>query len=230
LIPSLMNFEGKAIYLDSDMLVFSDITALHDHDLGEKHLGVTVQLRPPEKWKSNPHFQMGRQFSVMVVDCNKSRWKMDEIFSSLNSGNYSYHDLMYSMKITAEDKIDDSIDPNWNSLENFDSSSTKLLHFTVVPTQPWKSKNHDYYHIWHDSLVKAVEDGAINAEDISAAIKIRAIGQHVLDDIPPTSFQSKNPIHETNSYNFPAPGLTKTAILRIKAAIRNSIWRLRNSR
>jgi hypothetical protein len=230
LIPSLMNFEGKAIYLDSDMLVFSDITDLYNHKLGDKHLGVTVQHRPPEKWKSNSQFQMGRQFSVMVIDCEKSQWKIDEIISSLNSGDYSYHDLMYSMKITAEDKIDDSIDPSWNSLENYDSSSTKLLHFTVVPTQPWKSKTNDYYHIWINSLVKAVEDGAVTAEEIKSAIKIGAIGNHVLDDVPPTSFQSKHQNSKPSSYNFPTPGLAKTANLKLKAAIRNSLWRLRNSR
>lgn len=230
LIPSLMNFEGKAIYLDSDMLVFSDITALYNHNLGNNHLGVTVQHRPPEKWKSNSQFQKGRQFSVMVIDCNKAQWKMDEIISSLNSGDYSYNDLMYSMKIIAEDKIDDSIDPSWNSLEYYEASSTKLLHFTVVPTQPWKSKANEYYQIWINSLIKAVEDGAITAEEINAAIKIGAIGHHLLDVIPPTSFQSENQNREPSSYNLPTPGLTKTIILRIKATIRNSLWRLRDLR
>ncbi len=225
LIPSLMNFEGKAIYLDSDMLVFSDIFDLYSHDLKGKAIGVTVQNIVPEKWTNDKHFSPGRQLSVLIIDCEKAKWEIEQIVDSLNRGAYSYQDLLYSLKIVPDHLIDESLDPDWNSLEHFENDKTKLLHFTVMPTQPWRTRDNPNYYLWIEALQRAIIDGAVRKDDLNEAQKIGSIGRHVIEDTAPVFLQNSKFKTEDHLIRSPKFNLFKILRFRITAAAVNSMWR-----
>lgn len=168
LIPSLCGFQGRAVYLDSDMLVFGDIAELAHHDLRGAGVACTVQSAPDE-WRENAHFTPGRQFSVMVLDCEKVDWDVDEIVESLDRGEYGYEDLLFDLAIVDDAAIDDSLPATWNCLEEL-HADTKLLHFTVVPTQPWLSTSNPRREVWLTAFDEAVAAGAVPRGEVEALV------------------------------------------------------------
>src|SRR5207237_1121984 len=68
LIPSLCGYQGRAIYLDADMLVFDDISKLWDLPLGEA--GVLCAEQPTDKGRI-------RQYSVLLLDCARLPWRIE---------------------------------------------------------------------------------------------------------------------------------------------------------
>src|SRR5207253_1078393 len=67
-------------------------------------------------------------------------------------------------------KIADSIPPEWNDLEHYDPATTKLLHFTVVPTQPWKNDDNPLSEIWMACYREAVEAGAVPPDEVETLV------------------------------------------------------------
>lgn len=65
------------------------------------------------------------QFSVMLMNCNRLNWDIEEIVQGLDAGRFSYEQLMCEMCISPEMK--EIIDPIWNSLERYDKGVTALL-------------------------------------------------------------------------------------------------------
>ena len=68
------------------------------------------------------------QFSVMLLDCERLQWRIEDIVRGLDEGNYTYEQLMYEMCVAAS--VGRTLDPAWNSLETYAAGSTKLLHYT----------------------------------------------------------------------------------------------------
>lgn len=166
LIPSLCGYRGRAIYLDADMLVVSDLTELFDTPFDGKTLLCTNQPSPPPGWEGNPHFQPGPHYAVMLLDCDRLRWRLDEIVAKLDAGELDYLDLMARMRIVPEEQIGTSLPVAWNSLEHHVAGETKLIHYTVVPTQPWKSLANPHEGIWLDYFREALRVGAVSLDDV----------------------------------------------------------------
>lgn len=154
LIPELCGYRGKAIYLDADMLVFQDILQLWEMPMGEYDLqtvnGQGVRRRP--------------QFSVVLLDCDKLDWKIDEIISKLDSGELDYDALMYEMAMAKH--IGFGIPSVWNSLESYVPYQTKLLHYTDMHTQPWIAPGHPFGGLWTDCLRRAIEVGFVTKDEL----------------------------------------------------------------
>jgi hypothetical protein len=151
LIPQLNNYKGKAIYLDSDMQVFSDIKKLWTLPMGVSDV-LTVA----------PSRGEGRRlhFSVMLLDCKKLNWDISKIINWLNIGELTYHELMHDMKLA--NNISADISEHWNSLEKFDKKKTSLIHYTDMETQPWVSVENPYESVWIKDLIEAVDQGFIS--------------------------------------------------------------------
>lgn len=152
LIPFLCEHKGKAIYLDSDMLVFSDIK-----DLWNRREEAQV-LTPLGE-------DMGRrktQFSVMLLNCSKLDWKIEEITKCLNEGLFSYSQIMHEMILASS--IHESACPEWNSLERYVQGETKLLHYTDFHTQPWKIDKHPLGYLWENAFREAHKRGYVSTE------------------------------------------------------------------
>ena len=229
LIPELQNYLGRAVYLDSDMLVLADITELFDYPIGENHLVVTSQSLPPQAWADSENFVPGPQFSVMVIDCSKAKWSVGQIIDLLDSNAMSYSDVLHKMLIVPPEKIDYSLDPNWNSLEYYDPENTKLLHFTVVPSQPWRTRNNANYDIWLEYLKSAIKAGVISSNTIRREIRNGSCGPHILRDLGPDFFLDHHASNEQSLHELEAIVGQRFLLSRIKATARNILWRVKHS-
>jgi Glycosyl transferase family 8 len=169
-IPMLCQYHGQAIYLDSDMIVFSDIAELWNTPMESCSVLCTWQDAPPDGWRDHAFFQTGRQMSVLLLDCGKLRWDPAEIVRGLDDELYSYAQLMFDLCIVRPDEIASTLSSDWNALEYFEPGKTKLLHYTVVPTQPWLSNDNPLEHLWTSQFAEALVAGAISAEDVQQAI------------------------------------------------------------
>jgi hypothetical protein len=156
LIPSLTGYQGRAIYLDSDMQVFQDIRMLWNVSLEDADL---LAVQEPGSTGRRP------QFSVMVLNCASLRWDIQEIVHSLNDGGLTYESLMYDMAVAS--KIRATLDPAWNSLERYHPEQTCLLHYTDMNTQPWLSRNNPLGYLWMRDLFEAIDRRFLSEGEIA---------------------------------------------------------------
>jgi len=164
-IPELAKYRGRALYLDSDMLVFTDISKLWDIPFGKQKILCTTQ-DVPDAWKDNSWFHPGRQYSVMLLDCSRLNWHIDEIIEGLDTKKFTYADLMFDCCLVEPDEIEDRIPPQWNCLEHYESDETNLIHYTVIPTQPWTFADNSNGPLWERALEEAVSSGWISRLEI----------------------------------------------------------------
>ncbi len=155
LIPQLCSHKGRAIYLDSDMQVFTDIRGLAYRDMkGQQVLSA---------WEETSSGRIP-QYSVMLMDCSALNWDIVNIVSALDSNELNYEDLVYQMKIA--ERKDGLIEHEWNSLEHFDAEKTKLLHYTDMVLQPWLSKRNPLAVIWVAELASAIQHQFISRSQV----------------------------------------------------------------
>ena len=158
LIPALTNYQGRAIYLDSDMLLFDDIRNLwsvpfHGADLLAVHQSDVSQP----------------QFSVMLLNCDSLSWDIKEIVRELDRGALSYEQLMFEMAVATNVRA--AIEPRWNSLEHFAEEETALLHYTDMNTQPWRSTGNGLGYLWMQTLFEALDSGHILLAEIEDHVR-----------------------------------------------------------
>lgn len=153
MVPELAGFRGRAIYMDSDMLVFRDIGELWDRPFnGSKIMAV-------------PDGAGGRvKPSVMVLDCGRLDWRIGEIVRDIDRGLFTYDELMYELCIVRPEEIRADLDPGWNSFDEYVPGTTALLHYTVMHTQPWISTRHRQLDLWMVALMRAVRAGRVSPD------------------------------------------------------------------
>lgn len=171
LIPELCGFQGRALYIDSDMHVFDDITKLWEIPFDGATVMCTNQTFIPPQWRDNPDFHPGRQMSVMMLDCTNLPWKMDEIIDRLDGNQLTYEQLMFEMALVPEDEVSDDLPEGWNHLEHYIDGETKLLHYTAIPTQPWTNEDNPNRELWEAAFVRACEAGHIDSELVDRHVK-----------------------------------------------------------
>lgn len=159
LIPALNNYQGRAIYLDSDMMVLKDIFKLWKLDMSDKDLLATAAAKG----------QQSTRFAVMLLDCGKLDWKIETIVEGLDSGKFSYEELMQDMPLA---RVGNHIPANWNSLDSYTKGVTSLLHFTNSSSQPWLSRDHKYEHVFMEMLFDCLESGGITLEEIKKEVDL----------------------------------------------------------
>ncbi len=161
-IPQMAGFKGKAIYLDSDMMVFTDIMKLWNIPFEGSQL-LSAGFSGSEN--RDP------QYSVMLLNCEQLKeWAPSHIVSLLDEGKLTYNELMYQMKIVNQQQA--SIPSCWNSLEAYEPGQTALLHFTDMNRQPWLSRKNSLTPIWVQALIDAVEDGFISLQTIQEHVDL----------------------------------------------------------
>jgi len=163
MIPHACNYEGHAIYLDADQLVFGDIAELFNYknSMGDKAVACTYQ---PDKFNKNPW----PQTSVMVIDCAKVGWNPVDLWDMLRRG-YNYANFMH---LTFMDKKPLQIPTFWNHFNVYEEMTTRLLHYTKEPEQPWYKPNHPLAHLWESELLKAITAGAVSKADFNFALDL----------------------------------------------------------
>ena len=211
-IPALNNFKNKALYMDSDMLVLSDLRDLCKQDFQEyEFLSCDID----ESWKRLP------QLSVMYINCEKSKWDVNDIIHSLNSQKYSYADIFDEAKFSK--KWARSLPHNWNSLEYLDEN-TCLLHFTDMDTQPWINAFHPYAEIWVKHLKEAINNNFCTIEKVKIEINNGNIRPSLLYQLEKNVFNPLeipfNQLIADNIIYFPIHRKKSSKAIRIKFTIK----------
>lgn len=163
MIPHACKYEGHAIYLDADQLVFGDIAELwgYKDKLADKSVACTFQ---PDKFNKSPW----PQTSVMLIDCANAGWNTVELWDMLRRG-YNYANFMH---LTFMDKAPLMIPTFWNHLNIYEDNTTRLLHYTKEPEQPWYKPSHPLAGLWEKELANAIVSGSINKKDFEFALDL----------------------------------------------------------
>jgi lipopolysaccharide biosynthesis glycosyltransferase len=156
----LQNFSGRAIYLDSDMIVFRDIRGLWELPFQDAQL-----LAVPKHHGS----ALSAQFSVLLLDCNSLSWNVRDIVAAVDRKDYSYRQLMEEFPVA--DRIALTVPESWNSLERHEEEKTDLLHFTRVETQPWLSTTNPLGYLWFRYFFEALDENKLPFDLVTEHIR-----------------------------------------------------------
>jgi hypothetical protein len=172
LIPELNSYRGKAIYLDSDMLVFRDIKELWVSPFnGAQLLTVSEPIASGRK----------SQFSVMVINCERLTWNIENLIQKLDLGEWSYEEFVHEM--APADIISETLPPYWNDLERYNPTITALTHFTDMNNQPWLATNNIHANIWFQYLFEAIEKQFISLDFIKSEVNKGNVRPSIIDQI-----------------------------------------------
>jgi hypothetical protein len=183
-IPKLSGYQGRALYVDADMQVFSDLAELWDVPFNGAKVMCTRQDEPPPQWKDLSWFHPGRQLSVMMLDCERLDWDVEQIVGGLDDGTYRYEQLMFELCIVDPREITDGLPPEWNHLEHYEPGKTCLIHYTVVPTQPWKNDKNLNKELWERDFEEARAAQIVHEDEIERLAKTGYI-KRSLAGLPP---------------------------------------------
>jgi lipopolysaccharide biosynthesis glycosyltransferase len=162
LIPQICGHQGRAIFLDSDMVCLRDIGELFDTPMnGCDFLAKGEAYQGSDRWG----------LSVMLIDCAKARFNLEQIFGEIDQGLYSRTDFhQMTPKFLAHHPYRvGALDPRWNSFDYYDAD-TRLIHYTNLVTQPWKFPGHPYGELWFRYFREALEAGTITKEDVDLTL------------------------------------------------------------
>lgn len=169
-IPEKFNYTGKAIYLDADQLVLSDISELWRYDKIEEQKDACVWCK---KGTKPDEFET----SVMLINCEKALKKLKSI-SEINKyletdiDRAHYREIM---KLKYGKKFVANLSPWWNvmdrsckytTIKDFGDSRVKLLHYTDVVNQPWYNPDHKFSKIWGKYFKEAFINNIISKDEI----------------------------------------------------------------
>jgi len=196
-IPALAGYQGKALYLDADMLVFRDIAELWSIPFDQAK--VVIQEELPEA-RQETHEKFGapskriKQCAVMLLDCGNLDWKIDSIIDALDNNEYDYDQLMYDLCILAPTDIKYGVPFEWNSLEFYAGGKTGLIHYTDMATQPWVSSQNPYGYLWLNELYLMLNNGALSWDEFQHEIDSGYFRPSLVPDLKyrrwiPTPFQ-----------------------------------------
>jgi lipopolysaccharide biosynthesis glycosyltransferase len=171
MLPKLAGYQGRALYLDCDMQVFANLSELWAIPFDGQTVLCTYQPEPPERWKGNKSFKPGRHLAVMMLDCSRLDWDVHEIVRGLDEDRYGYTELMSDLAIVPEEQIEERIPVEWNSLEHYEAGTTKLVHYTQVPTQPWKNDESPLRELWLGAFREALAASAIDPQVVVQGIE-----------------------------------------------------------
>lgn len=152
LIPAACGYEGKAIYCDSDQIVLGNIAELWNTPFPDDANVLTTG---------------GWQSAVMLIDCARARWNIDELLAQLDAGKLRYRDLSSLRGEFA--RVSGTLNPLWNCMDQF-PDGCRLLHYTGMRTQPWLTLKHPLGYLWAAELKLALHAGTLSVEDVQAAI------------------------------------------------------------
>jgi lipopolysaccharide biosynthesis glycosyltransferase len=145
LLPHLCDFEGKALFLDNDMLCFGDMREIDELDMRNFALRVVQHDYQPAnsvKMYGCPQTSYPRKnwSSMMLMDCAKLRlWTKQVVETQTGAYLHRFQDI--------PDSQIGELPKTWNTLD-WMNASTKLIHYTNGG--PWFEQYRDHPHagIW----------------------------------------------------------------------------------
>jgi lipopolysaccharide biosynthesis glycosyltransferase len=165
LIPELCLFEGRAIYLDSDMVCLGDIGELFDSSVNGYDFLAKREY-------ADQHGEKMWALSTLLIDCEACRFDLSRIFGEIDRGLYTYSEFSQMGKkfLARHPYRIGEIDSEWNVFDR-SNAQTKLIHYTNQFTQPWKYPGHAFGEIWFSYLWDALAAGWVTEGDIDLAMQ-----------------------------------------------------------
>jgi len=172
-IPKLAGYRGKAIYMDADMLVFSDIRELWGIPFDGAKIVIQKEVKFEEvsTQKAGAPSKRKKQCAVMLLDCDRLDWEIEKIVADMDAGKYNYEELMYDMCLLSEGDVKYGVPFEWNSLEHWDSE-TRLIHYTDVYTQPWTAVGNRFGDLWFHEVRLMLREGKLAPSDLQREIDL----------------------------------------------------------
>jgi hypothetical protein len=148
LVPHLCGYRGTAIFMDNDMLCFSDVKELADLDMSKYALRVVKHDYAPAntvKMYGCPQTSYPRKnwSSLMLMNCAKlTLWSKQVVETQTGAYLHRFQDI-------PDEQIGD-LPPAWNVLDTMDAS-TRLIHYTNGG--PWFEAYQDHPHagVWQQA-------------------------------------------------------------------------------
>lgn len=166
ILPQLCNYQGRAFYMDSDMLAFADIAEVWDLDMGNHQL-VTMRSG-------------NANYSLFLLDCASVDWNIQKIVRDLDNDVLTYDRLVFQFCLA--ERVSEGYDNHWNDLDVYKPNVTKLIHYTDVTRQPWRfTTDHPIGHIWFAALKEAYQSGYISRELVAEHVAKGHVIQKCLD-------------------------------------------------
>lgn len=134
-IPEAAGFEGRALYLDADMIVLKGLS-----DLIDSQQSAPIAI-PAGKGKEP-------DAAVMVVDC--AAFKNIDWWPSIAAMKSNQWSIRRYVQLLQEHNFIEVIEGAWYSVDgdNF-GEDTAVLHFSYLGTQPWEPYSHGYEYPPH---------------------------------------------------------------------------------
>ena len=146
LVPYLCNFQGKAIFMDNDMLCLGDVKELDDLDMSQHALRVVQHDYQPANGVKmygcvQTSYPRKNWSSLMLMNCAKLRlWTKDVVETQTGAYLHRFQDIA--------DELIGEMPKTWNTLDWMDAT-TKLIHYTNGG--PWfeQYENHEHAGVWY---------------------------------------------------------------------------------
>ena len=172
MIPAACGWQGYAVYLDADQLVFDDILELckktEKPDLLNTKDPVIWCSWQPDKFSKEPW----PQTSVMVINCERARghwgFDIDRVLAHLRDDNTraSYAHFMHASWLAGKVA---RIGDEWNHLNKYvpkgKPKHTRLIHYTKEDAQPPYRPDLPLAKLWQKELEMAIKAGQVSRED-----------------------------------------------------------------
>jgi len=173
-IPSLCDYAGRAVYMDSDMLVFADIGELWDTDLQ----GAAIAIEKGSRDQAD----RGKHAAVMLLDCAKLPWKVEDIVAGLGT-RYAYKALMQVDPLLRPGMMRELIPAGWNELDHFEPGRTRNIHYTKIVTQPWVHALHPQGKPWVAEVARMLAEGALSADELREEARLGYVRPSLLAEL-----------------------------------------------
>lgn len=155
-IPQRCRYEGRAIYMDTDIVVLGDIM-----ELWNLPMSTGAMAKPQERryWTS-----------VMLLDCARlAHWDFTALAARAAAEPSFYKGVMWVEPRSIYASDFSALPGCWNDLDTI-NAQTKALHFTDLRRQPWRFSGHPRGWVFRDALLAATAAGAVSAQLVQTEI------------------------------------------------------------
>lgn len=147
LIPHLCNYEGRALYMDCDMLCFGDIAAIGSLDLSKAWLRVVKQAQAVTSstkmgGKTQTTYPRKNWSSLMLLNCARlTCWTKEAVETQTGAWLHRFSAI--------PDECIGDLPAEWNVLDRYDDT-TRVIHYTEGG--PWlpACEDHPYGQKWFE--------------------------------------------------------------------------------
>lgn len=163
-IPMLANHQGRAIYLDADIICYCDIAELWNYEMGD-HTHMARYRGDGNSYTS-----------VMLIDCEKCHWPFEDWCNQAKSSKTLYKRFMDAHPDAPSNKVIGAIPDEFNVMvergDVYDKKTAKMVHFTGLDKQPWRfPRKHPLERLFHQELNDAIKAGFMERKTVEREVK-----------------------------------------------------------